>query len=122
MALLLYNFFHLNLAYSAIEEADRARVIERCYWPLLRLAQRRIARRAAGDRHPQPLTAAGRRVTKKPRGGRTRRDSAPTREKRHFWGKTPSQGAAFRAGAASGRGSNTLTSRSAVGQRLRKCH
>jgi len=55
MALLLYNFFHLNLAYSAIEEADRARVIERCYWPLLRLAQRRIARRAAGDRHPQPL-------------------------------------------------------------------
>jgi hypothetical protein len=41
MPLLLYNFFHLNLAYSAIEEEDRARVIERCYWPLLRLARRR---------------------------------------------------------------------------------
>jgi len=37
----LYNFFHLNLAYSAIEEADRAKVIERCYWPLLRLANDR---------------------------------------------------------------------------------
>lgn len=37
----LYNFFHLNLAYSAIEEEDRARVIERCYWPLLRLARDR---------------------------------------------------------------------------------
>lgn len=37
----LYNFFHLNLAYSAIEEEDRARVIERCYWPLLRLARQR---------------------------------------------------------------------------------
>jgi hypothetical protein len=46
-----------------------------------------VARRAACDRHPQPLTAAGRRVTKKPRGGRTRRDSAPTREKRHFRGE-----------------------------------
>ena len=41
MPLHLYNFFHLNLAYSAIEEEDRPRVIERCYWPLLRLAQRR---------------------------------------------------------------------------------
>ena len=41
MPLQLYNFFHLNLAYSAIEEADRPRVIERCYWPLLRLAHRR---------------------------------------------------------------------------------
>ena len=41
MSLKLYNFFHLNLAYSAIEEADRPRAIERCYWPLLRLAHRR---------------------------------------------------------------------------------
>lgn len=40
MTLRLYNFFHLNLAYSAIEEADRACVIERCYWPLLRLAKK----------------------------------------------------------------------------------
>lgn len=41
MSLLLYNFFHLNLAYSAVEEADRPRVIEKCYWPLLRLARDR---------------------------------------------------------------------------------
>ena len=41
MALLLYNFFHLNLAYSAIEEEDRALVVENCYWPLLRLARER---------------------------------------------------------------------------------
>ena len=41
MSLLLYNFFHLNLAYSAIEEEDRPRVIEKCYWPLLRLARKR---------------------------------------------------------------------------------
>ncbi len=36
----LYSVFHLNLAYSAIEEGQRAAVIERCYWPLLRLARR----------------------------------------------------------------------------------
>ena len=41
MPLHLYNFFHLNLAYSAIEEEERARVIQRCYWPLLKLARRR---------------------------------------------------------------------------------
>ena len=44
-------------------------------------------RRAARDRHPQPLTAAGREVTTKPPGGGIRRDSAPTREKRHFRGE-----------------------------------
>lgn len=37
----LYNFFHLNLAYSSIEEKDQAHVIELCYWPLLRLARDR---------------------------------------------------------------------------------
>jgi len=41
MSLRLYNFFHLNLAYSAIEEEDRALVIEKCYWPLLHLARER---------------------------------------------------------------------------------
>jgi len=41
MSLYLYNFFHLNLAYSAIEEEDRPEVIEKCYWPLLRLARKR---------------------------------------------------------------------------------
>ena len=33
----LYSFFHLNLAYSAIEENDREKVIKSCYWPLLNL-------------------------------------------------------------------------------------
>jgi len=36
--LLLFAVFHLNLAFSSIEEEDRAAVIERCYWPLLALA------------------------------------------------------------------------------------
>ena len=40
MSLNLYNFFHLNLAYSAISEADRPCVIQKCYWPLLRLARK----------------------------------------------------------------------------------
>ncbi|MEW6380728.1 MAG: glycoside hydrolase family 57 [bacterium] len=37
--LLLYTAFHLNLAYSSIEEEDYPQVLERCYWPLLRLAR-----------------------------------------------------------------------------------
>jgi hypothetical protein len=36
----LYAIFHLNLAYSSIEEEKRAEVIKRCYWPLLRLARK----------------------------------------------------------------------------------
>jgi len=36
----LYAFFHLNLAYSSIEEEQRGEVIEKCYKPLLRLAER----------------------------------------------------------------------------------
>jgi Glycosyl hydrolase family 57 len=36
--LILFAVFHLNLAFSSIEEEDRAAVIERCYWPLLALA------------------------------------------------------------------------------------
>lgn len=35
-----FAFVHLNLAFSSIEESQRATVIERCYWPLLRLARR----------------------------------------------------------------------------------
>ena len=38
--LLLFAFFHLNLAFSSIEEEQRAEVIARCYWPLLRLAEK----------------------------------------------------------------------------------
>ncbi|WP_417457299.1 glycoside hydrolase family 57 [Kordiimonas sp.] len=35
----LYTAFHLNLAFSSIEASQRADVVERCYWPLLRLAR-----------------------------------------------------------------------------------
>jgi hypothetical protein len=36
----VFAFFHLNLAFSSIEEERRADVIANCYWPLLRLAER----------------------------------------------------------------------------------
>jgi hypothetical protein len=36
----VFAFFHLNLAFSSIEEERRDDVIARCYWPLLRLAER----------------------------------------------------------------------------------
>ncbi len=35
----LFALFHLNLAFSSIEEERRGEVIGRCYWPLLDLAQ-----------------------------------------------------------------------------------
>lgn len=35
----LYTVFHLNLAYSSIEEEQRPEVIARCYRPLLRIAR-----------------------------------------------------------------------------------
>ena len=38
--MLLHSFFHLNLAYSAIEQDERPTVVERCYWPLLELAEK----------------------------------------------------------------------------------
>lgn len=38
--LFLYSIFHLNIAYSSIPEKDRPLVVKRCYWPLLRLAER----------------------------------------------------------------------------------
>lgn len=38
-ALRLFAFFHLNLAFSSIEEEQRLDVIAKCYWPLLELAQ-----------------------------------------------------------------------------------
>jgi hypothetical protein len=37
----LFAFFHLNLAYSSIEEEQRAEVVQHCYWPLLRLVKSR---------------------------------------------------------------------------------
>jgi Glycosyl hydrolase family 57 len=36
----VFAFFHLNLAFSSIEEERRGAVIARCYWPLLRMAER----------------------------------------------------------------------------------
>lgn len=36
----LFALFHLNLAFSSIEEEQRAEVIARCYWPLLNLAEK----------------------------------------------------------------------------------
>ena len=41
MKLKLFSFFHLNLAYSAIETHQYKTVIDKCYWPLLRIAKRR---------------------------------------------------------------------------------
>ncbi len=41
MKLKTFSFFHLNLAYSAIGVEQRKDVIDRCYWPLLRLARAR---------------------------------------------------------------------------------
>ena len=35
----LFALFHLNLAFSSIEEEQRGDVIARCYWPLLKLAE-----------------------------------------------------------------------------------
>jgi hypothetical protein len=39
MPLRLFSVFHLNLAYSSIEEEQRPEVVRRCYWPLLRLCR-----------------------------------------------------------------------------------
>ena len=36
----VFAFFHLNLAFSSIEEERRDAVIANCYWPLLTLAER----------------------------------------------------------------------------------
>src|SRR5438874_8319363 len=34
-----FALFHLNLAFSSVEEDQRAEIIQRCYWPLLVLGQ-----------------------------------------------------------------------------------
>jgi hypothetical protein len=36
----VFAVFHLNLAFSSIEEERRPQVVASCYWPLLRLAER----------------------------------------------------------------------------------
>lgn len=40
----LHSVFHLNLLFSSIPESERATVVERCYWPLLRLIRTTEAR------------------------------------------------------------------------------
>ncbi|MGC8536407.1 MAG: glycoside hydrolase family 57 [Rhizomicrobium sp.] len=46
----VFAFFHLNIAFSSIEEETRNEVIAKCYWPLLRLS----------DKHPHiGLEASG---------------------------------------------------------------
>ena len=39
-AFTVFALFHLNLAFSSIEEEMRGEVIARCYWPLLKLAEK----------------------------------------------------------------------------------
>lgn len=36
----LYSIFHLNLAYSSVQEELHPEVIQQCYWPLLRLSRK----------------------------------------------------------------------------------
>jgi len=36
----VFAFFHLNLAFSSIEEERREAVVANCYWPLLKLAEK----------------------------------------------------------------------------------
>ena len=84
---------------------------------LAAVKQARGLRAEPPARHPQPLTAAGRRVTTKPRGRRTRRDSAPTREKPHFSGTVGVSGEPF---WDSGERGTRLTNRSPAGKRLRR--
>lgn len=38
----IYSFFHLNLMYSSIEESEYEEVINKCYWPLINLAEDNI--------------------------------------------------------------------------------
>lgn len=35
----VYAIFHLNLAFSSIDASEHGAVVERCYWPLLRLVE-----------------------------------------------------------------------------------
>ena len=42
MTTALYTVFHLNLAFSSIENEQHAAVIRKCYWPLLQIAQKGI--------------------------------------------------------------------------------
>jgi len=45
-----YSVFHLNMSFSSIEENNRKTVLDRCYWPLLRLIE---------DGYPLAIEASG---------------------------------------------------------------
>jgi hypothetical protein len=77
-------------------------------------------RRAARHRHPHHLTATGGSASMRPPGGRTRRASAQTPEKRHSRGGR--HVGRERPGAHPGDRSTRLTSRSSVGRCFQKCH
>jgi len=62
-------------------------------------------RRAARDRHSQPLTGAGREASTKPLGGRTRSTLRRRQKKRHSSGKAGVSGTAFVTGETGARGS-----------------
>lgn len=36
----LYTLYHLNIAYSSIEEEERPAILQQCYWPLLNLYEK----------------------------------------------------------------------------------
>ena len=74
---------------------------------------------SARDRHPQPLSRAGREASTKPPRGRTRRDSAPTVRKTPLQVVSP---AFLERLLGPGRPRPQLTSRSSAGNRFRTCH
>ena len=39
MTLQLFTAFHANLDFSSVPEVDLPRVLDRCYWPLLQIAE-----------------------------------------------------------------------------------
>ena len=74
---------------------------------------------SARDRHPQPLSRAGREASTKPPRGRTQRDSAPTVRKTPLQVVSP---AFLERLLGPGRPRPQLTSRSSAGNRFRTCH
>ena len=74
---------------------------------------------SARDRHPQPLSRAGREASTKPPRGRTRRDSAPTVRKTPLQVVSP---AFLERLLGPGRPRPQLKSRSSAGNRFRTCH
>ena len=47
----VYSAWHLNLWFSSVEESDRRKIIDRCYWPLLEIIDR--------SKRPQGIEISG---------------------------------------------------------------